>query len=85
MNDVNTLIEDLTATNNTLSEIDSKLDEVKEFIATLEAGSVTPEQLAELKTLVAGIKEKTGDALAEADALDEVHITPTPEEDTEEK
>jgi len=71
--------EALTIVNSTLDAMDVKLDEIRNFIAGLQVGSVvTQEQLdalnASLDTvgaIVADSQTKVAAVLAEADALDE--------------
>lgn len=66
--DLQTSIAGLTTT---VEAIDSKLDEVAAYVATLKAGVVSQEQLDALVALVDSAKEKASAVLAEADALDE--------------
>lgn len=59
----------------TLSQVDSKLDEISAYIATLKAGVVTQVQLDELSGMLESAKGLASANLAETDALDE---EPTP-------
>lgn len=64
------LTADITALTNTIGAIDLKLDEVRAFIATLQPGVVTQEQLDQLAAMVGTAKTSAEAVLAEADALD---------------
>lgn len=82
--EVTQTVTDMTAAlnlaNTALDGLDSKLDEIKAFILSLQsgAGPVTQEQLDALAEMVTGAKDaatnahvKAEAALTEADALDE--------------
>lgn len=71
--EVKTLALDVVAA---LEATDAKLDEIKTFIETLKAGSVTQEQIDALGVILTSAKDKAAAGLAEADALDDV--TPPP-------
>ena len=71
------LLDNVTGLIDVISAIDLKLDEVKGFITTLQAGAVTQAQLDQLAALAGDAGAKAGAAkvqaesvLAEADALD---------------
>lgn len=55
----------------TLGQIDSKLNEVAAFIATLKAGVVTQAELDDLSAQIESLKGLASANLAEADALDD--------------
>lgn len=65
----------VTDLTSALTSIDSKLDEVRAFIGTLQAGVVTQAQLDELASKISDAKNSATAVLAEADALDS---EPTP-------
>lgn len=55
----------------TISAIDTKLDEVRNFILSLQAGTVvTQEQLDALAASITAAKDAAGAVLGEADTLD---------------
>ena len=57
--------------NTVVAAIDSKLDEVRAFVATLQGGSVvTQEQLDQLAAALDGVKASAESVLAEADSTD---------------
>ncbi len=76
-----TTIEEIQAdaqeTLDALTLVDAKLDEVRNFIAGLEAGQPVPEEtLAAIKATLGQAKEKAQSVLSEADALDEPATPP---------
>jgi len=61
-----------------LTAIDAKLDEIRDFIAGLQAGQVfTQEQLDELGALAGAAKTSAENALEETDSLDDTEEEPT--------
>lgn len=57
---------------STLGTIDTKLDEIRAFIISLQAGSVvTQEQLDTLAAAITAAKNSAAAVLTETDALDE--------------
>lgn len=59
------------ALSDALTSVDLKLDEVRAFIASLQAGQpVTQEQLDNLAAAIASAKSTAQAVLSEADALD---------------
>lgn len=70
---VEDVVSGVTMLTDTLSAVDSKLDEVKTFIEGLQSGAgATPEQLQQILDLVNTAKTKAEDVLTETDALDAV-------------
>lgn len=81
---VTAMKEGLEAQRDNLERIDTKCDEIRQFIEDLGTGGATEEQLKALKLLVLDAKtvaedtqRRTEAVLAEVDALDEP-TTPTP-------
>jgi hypothetical protein len=60
----------ITELTTVIGNIDTKLDEVRAFIATLQPGVVTQAQLDELANMIGVAKTSAESVLAEADALD---------------
>lgn len=57
--------------NSVVAAIDLKLDDVRAFVAQLQAGSVvTQEQLDQLAAALDGVKASADSVLAEADSTD---------------
>lgn len=71
MANIEDIKENVVALTDTLHSINSKLDEIKAFISTLEAGEVTQSELDELDLLVSGAKDEAVAVLEETDALDD--------------
>lgn len=71
MSTIEDVVADVTELSNTLTQVDLKLDEIAAFIATLQAGVVTQEQLDNLKSLTQSAKDSAAAVLTEADQLDE--------------
>ncbi len=64
--------EQVATLTSTISNIDTKLDEIRTFIQGLQGGSVvTQEQLDALSSALEAAKSSASSALSEADALDE--------------